>query len=88
MSEVPVQDTLAVDPAAVEPTTVASEATSDPIRPTGTDALTAESRPEVTEPTTEAETAPVAGLPADIDPAEAPPTSEGILGYKGPGLLK
>ena len=83
------QVTPAVDPAAVAPTTTAAEASTDPIRPTGTDALTTESRPEV-----EATTTPAAELPKEEKVAEdavkieAQPVAEGVLGYKAPGLIK
>ena len=98
MSANPVHDTPAVDPAAIEPTTTASEANIDPIRPIGTDALTAESRPELDTTTGEAES----GTPAvatTTEPSnelvgenaakvEAQPIAEGLLGYKAPGLVK
>ena len=85
-----------VDPAAVEPTITASEASTDPIRPTGTDALTAESRPEVTgNPTTSSTVGAAASEPIEkkVDnnkavEIEAQPIHEGVLGYKAPGLLK
>ena len=97
-AEHPVQHTPMVDPAAIEPTTTASEAKSDPIRPTGTDALTAESRPEIAAPIETTETVPSTGL-ATTEPkdgqvgtdsviVEAQPVAEGILGYKAPGLVK
>lgn len=78
-----------VDPVAVDPAVTASEASTDPIRPTGTDALTADSRPEV-QPTT----TPAAELPKeekvgeDEVKIEAQPVAEGVLGYKAPGLIK
>ena len=98
MSAVPVKDTFAKDSAAVAPTTMATEASSDPIRPTGTDALVPESRPEVTSATEATHT--VAGAPTGVSApteqmaggdalkVEAQPISEGILGYKAPGLIK
>ena len=98
MSAIPAKDTSAKDPAAVAPTTMATEASTDPIRPTGTDALVPESRPEVT-PATEA-THTVAGAPTGVSgpteqklsgdevKVEAQPISEGVLGYKAPGLIK
>ena len=98
MSAVPVKDTFTKDPAAVAPTTMATEASSDPIRPTGTDALVPESRPEVTSATEPAHA--VAGAPASVSApteqkagenalkVEAEPISEGVLGYKAPGLIK
>ena len=93
----PTKETVA-DPAAVAPTTVASEANKDPIRPTGTDALAPESRPEVTDSVEEGKTVPTAGVPA-TEPAgvtapkgasivESQPINEGVLNYKGPGLVK
>lgn len=96
MSEVPVHETLAVDPAAMDPTTTASEATSDPIRPTETEALLAESRPELASSTetpgttSESVTAlPTAAAATDsLTPTDAQPMTEGVLGYKAPGLLK
>lgn len=81
----PVTATTAIDPAAIEPTTTAAEASTDPIRPTGTDALTAESRPEIAA----ADAAPQEHLAADTVPGvEAPTAHEGHLGYKAPGLVK
>ena len=85
-----------VDPAAVEPTITAPEASSDPIRPTGTDALTAESRPEVTGNLTASSTVGAASselMEKKVDSnkaveIEAQPIHEGVLGYKAPGLLK
>lgn len=85
-----------LDPAAVEPTTTAPEASSDPIRPTGTDALTAESRPEVTGNSTTSSTIGAASpepMEKKVDnnkavEIEAQPIHEGVLGYKAPGLLK
>lgn len=73
-----------LDPAAIVPTTTAPEASSDPIRPTGTDALMADSRPEVAAATDITEATPVAG-PADLTTKD----EEGaVLGYKAPGLVK
>ncbi|KAI4164717.1 MAG: hypothetical protein LQ342_001692 [Letrouitia transgressa] len=79
----------------------ASEATKDPVRPNGTNDLTAESRPEVTDgavaPST-VPTAPVAENPATDGATEKPPKgtavveaepiNEGVLSYKAPGLVK
>ncbi|KAL9046633.1 MAG: hypothetical protein Q9214_000578 [Letrouitia sp. 1 TL-2023] len=87
--------------ATTEPVNVAaSEATKDPVRPNGTNDLTAESRPEVTEgavaPST-VPTAPVAENPAADGATEKPPKgtavveaepiNEGVLSYKAPGLV-
>ena len=81
----PVIAAAAIDPAAIEPTTTAAEATTDPIRPTGTDALTAESRPEIAA----TDAAPQEHMAADGVPGiEAPTVHEGHLGYKAPGLVK
>lgn len=86
----------AVDPAAIDPTTTAHEASSDPIRPTGTDTLVPESRPELGETGFASEA--IAGTESDmpnLDPAalgaatvEAQPIAAGNLGYKAPGLIK
>lgn len=72
------------DPAAILPTTTAPEASTDPIRPTGTDALMAGSRPEVAAATENTEIAPGAG-PADV---AAKDEDGAVLGYKAPGLVK
>ena len=94
MSEVPQQpapSAISADPAAIAPTTMASEATADPIRPSGTDALMPESRPEVTATPETTEAAPVTETAAKEDDAtttESQPLTEGVLGYKAPGLVK
>ena len=97
MSEVhpAVSQTSAVDPAATEPiTTTAPEASVDPVRPTETSALSPESRPEITSsadaPTTAATTeAPKESMGATTAGAvDAQPITEGVLGYKAPGLVK
>ncbi|MCJ1296699.1 hypothetical protein MMC34_008265 [Xylographa carneopallida] len=95
MSELSAHETPAVDPAAINPTATASEAVSDPIRPTGTDALVPESRPEiVSTDASEAKVDAVTALPATDAAAEptaqieTPPITDGVLGYKAPGLLK
>ena len=95
MSEVLAHEMPAADPAAIDPTTTASEAMSDPIRPTGTDALAAESRPEImATDASEAKADTLTALPAtepeteSTAPVEAQPVSDGVLGYKAPGLLK
>ena len=86
------------DPAAVDPTATASETSKDPIRPTGTDALAPESRPEVSNGTEGVAPGSTAGT-ATTEPTgetvpkgsvlvEAQPINEGILNYKGPGLVK
>ena len=91
MSSEPVKDLPTIDPAAIEPTTTAAEATSDPVRPTGTDALMAESRPEITGASAPSVTT---GLPKEEKVAkdevkiEAQPVAAGNLGYKAPGLIK
>lgn len=89
----PTKDTIA-DPAVVAPTTTASEANKDPIRATRTDALVPESRPEVTNSAKGATNVSAAGASA-TEPApkgasviESQPINEGILNYKGPGLVK
>ena len=88
----------AADPVAMAPTTTASEANIDPIRATGTDALMAESRPEVAVSTDAHEAASSAESPSvtqtgmkvgdDTAMAGHQPLTEGILGYKAPGLVK
>jgi len=93
----PTTDTIA-DPAVVAPTTTASEANKDPIRATHTDALLPESRPEVTNSAVGATTDSTAGAPATeptggpapkgASVVESQPINEGILNYKGPGLVK
>ena len=92
----PVMNAPMTDPVAVEPpTTTAPEANIDPIRPTGTDALTAESRPELNAPADTIESVPAAGAEHKTEKArasavkvEAQPINEGLLGYKAPGLVK
>jgi len=93
----PTQNTIA-DPAAVAPTTTASEANKDPIRATRTDALVPESRPEVTNSAEGATTVSTTGAPATeptggpapkgASVVESQPINEGVLNYKGPGLVK
>ncbi|KAL8859456.1 MAG: hypothetical protein Q9178_004134 [Gyalolechia marmorata] len=80
---------------AVEPVTVtAQDATTDPIRTNPTDGLTPESRPEVTEGTstlpaeTSATTGPVEDVSKGTAAVESQPTTEGVLAYKQPGLVK
>lgn len=96
-AQAPVQKTPnVVDPAAAEPTSVtAPEASVDPIRPLATDSLTAASRPEVTPAAgagaateTPAEGAKGETLAKNEEVVTAQPVSEGILGYKAPGLVK
>lgn len=84
-----------IDPAATEPiTTTAADASTDPVRPLGTDSLTAESRPEVAAaldaPTsaTAPETSTSESLAKNEVVIESQPINEGILGYKAPGLVK
>lgn len=101
MSEVQpaVMGTQAVDPAATEPiTTTAPEASTDPVRPAETSALSPESRPELVNgtdtPTTAAGAeAPMAETSGDkltttAGAVDAQPITEGVLGYKAPGLVK
>ncbi len=93
----PTKDTIA-DPAVVAPATTASEANIDPIRATRTDALVPESRPEVTNSAEGATTVSTAGAsateptggpaPKGASVVESQPINEGILNYKGPGLVK
>lgn len=90
MSEAPVHQTPAVDPAMVEPTTKVTE--------TSTDAVPSNEAPVVDSTKAENEITPVGGvtaLPSTAEAAteaateaEAAPVTEGILGYKGPGLIK
>jgi len=86
MSEAPVHQTPAVDPAMVEPTTKVTE--------TSTDAVPSTEAPVVDSTKAENEITPVGGvtaLPSTTEAAteaEAAPVTEGILGYKGPGLIK
>ena len=83
--------TVPADPAAILPTTMASEAIADPIRPSGTDALTPESRPEVAATLENTAAAPVTESVAkedDVTMSESQPMTEGVLGYKAPGLVK
>ena len=98
MSEVQpaVKESPAVDPAANEPvTTTAPEASTDPVRPTETSALNPESRPEVTNSTDGPETAaatetlmPESNGATTTAAVDAQPMTEGVLGYKAPGLVK
>ena len=95
MSEVPAHETTAVDPAAINPTTTASEAMSDPIRPTATDTLAPESRPEIiSTDASETKVDAVTALPTTepaaetTAPVETQPMTDSVLGYKAPGLLK
>ncbi len=91
-----VMETPAVDPAATQPiNTTAPEASADPVRPTETSALNPESRPELNEftdaPITASMTeAPMADSTAATTAAtvDTQPTTEGVLGYKAPGLVK
>ena len=90
------QETAAVNPAPVEsPTTTATEATSDPVRPTGSDVPATENQPEIAAagesvPTSTNEPAPTEEekVAADGTKVTAQPVAEGQLGYKAPGLLK
>ena len=91
-----VKDTPVVDPAATEPiTTTAPAASTDPIRPTETSALNPETRPEIANDTTAPTTAGTTEGPmAEANGAtttgavDAQPMTEGVLGYKAPGLVK
>ena len=100
MSEVhrPVEEAALAPVAAVEELNApATEATVDPIRPTGTDTLVPESRPEVTSVAdttaghhTGADALDLTGntLGPNETTVTAQPISEGILGHKAPGLIK
>ncbi|MCJ1380494.1 hypothetical protein MMC17_003599 [Xylographa soralifera] len=95
MSDAPAHEMPAVDPAAMNPITPASEGMSDPIRPTGTETLAPESRPEITSTdASEAKVDAVDALPVTEPTSETParvetqPITDGVLGYKAPGLLK
>lgn len=87
MSTTAAPETLAVDPI-VEPTTKTTDTSTDAAKPTGTDA------PAVESLKAENEITPVGGVTAlpptteGATEAEAAPVTEGILGYKGPGLIK
>ena len=95
----PVKETPAVDPVATttpEPTTAtASDATADPVRPTGTDTLTPESRPEITKELDNATDTPATESGAvtgdkkgskSTTVVESQPINEGVLNFKQPGL--
>lgn len=91
MSSVPeahpaTKETVA-DPAAMDPTTTASETSKDPIRPTGTNTLVPESRPEVTGGAAATEPA-VEPAPKGTVVVQSQPINEGTLNYKAPGLVK
>ncbi|MCJ1395174.1 hypothetical protein MMC18_008055 [Xylographa bjoerkii] len=95
MSEVLAHEIPAAEPAATNPTTTAPEAMSDPIRPTGTDARAPESHPEmISTDASELKADAVTALPVTepasetTAPIEAQPITDGVLGYKAPGLLK
>ncbi len=100
MSEVhkPIGETpLSASAAPEELNAPATEAAADPIRPTGTDALAPESRPEVFSTADTTTGQHTAGGVADLREEKlgnnevsvtAQPISEGILGYKAPGLVK
>ena len=87
----PTKETVA-DPAAVDPTTTTSAANKDPIRPSGTDTLVPESRPEfanTTEGATTTSSEPTGeSAPKGSTVVESQPINEGILNYKAPGLVK
>ncbi len=94
-----VTETPAVDPAATEPiTTTAPEASIDPVRPTETSALNPESRPELVNGTDDSITAAAAEAPmaeasgdrlaTTAGAVDAQPMTEGVMGYKAPGLVK
>lgn len=80
------------DPVAhsINPTTTAHDATIDPIRTTGTDALSPESRPELNEGSAAGISEPASGMLAGENgiKGSASPVTEGVLAYKAPGLLK
>lgn len=100
MSEVhkPVEGTpLAASTAAEQVHAPVTEATADPIRPTGTDGLVAESRPEVAAADTTTAGHHTEGAVVDANEERlgdnevavtAQPVAEGVLGYKAPGLVK
>ena len=100
MSEVhkPVEGTAIAPMAATDELNAPlTQATVDPIRPTGTDALVPESRPEVTSAAEMTPGHPTGADAADLTDSQlgpnettvtAQPISEGILGYKAPGLIK
>lgn len=90
---------LVIDRTIGEPlNTSAAEAKTDPIKPMATDSLTTESRPEmasvVNAPTPAAAAEPGTGVPKEEQILgkdaliESQSVSEGILGYKAPGLVK
>ena len=82
----------------VAPTTMASEASTDPIRSQDTTELAPESRPEIGSGLTDGSTAAaptgpnVVSIPKEEKIGknevliESKPINEGILNYKGPGL--
>ena len=86
----PVAETPVVDPAASEPvTTTAPEASTDPVRPTESSALDPESRPELANSATAPEASvaePNGAITTGV--VDAQPVTEGVLGYKAPGLVK
>ncbi|KAL8736222.1 MAG: hypothetical protein Q9166_000377 [cf. Caloplaca sp. 2 TL-2023] len=89
MSEVQPSSTA---PAAEPVMTTAQEATTDPVRTNATKDLTPESRPEVIDGTSAAESAGLAGTieetPKGVAVIESQPINEGVLAYKQPGLVK
>ena len=87
--------TPAFDVAATEPvTTTAHDASVDPVRPTESSALSPESRPEITNSTDAPTTVATTEAPMEstgvttTGTVDAQPITEGVLGYKAPGLVK
>ena len=87
MSDAPVHQTPVVEPAVVEPTK-ATETSTDAVPSTAVDT------PAVDSAKTDNEITPVGGVTAQPSTTEgaaeteAAPVTEGVLGYKGPGLIK
>lgn len=88
MSEGPGHQTPAVDPIAAEHAVKAPGTTTDAVHPSATDASAVEGSKA------ENEITPVGGVTAlpptteGVAETEAAPVTEGILGHKGPGLIK
>ncbi|KAL8907083.1 MAG: hypothetical protein Q9207_001624 [Kuettlingeria erythrocarpa] len=81
----------AIQPSTTAPTTepvtsIAQDATVDPVRTSATNNLAPESRPEVTEAATAADL--TTETPKDVAVVESQPINEGVLAYKQPGLVK
>ncbi|KAI9814451.1 MAG: hypothetical protein M1827_003307 [Pycnora praestabilis] len=94
----PAEEVAPAFPTSAEPTIEQTPIAADPIRTTGTDTMTPESRPEingVADSATNDSTAKpsIPDKMRDVARTEdvvvqSTPASEGILGYKAPGLLK